>query len=250
MNLEALKTNKEVWNQVAGRFYGRNPLPEYGPLAPTENELNLLGEIAGKKVLDLGCGSGHSLKYLEERGAAELWGIDLSTQQISAAQDVLSESGVPVHLFESPMEENPGVPDRYFDLIVSVYALGWTTDLERTLTGAYRSLKSGGTFVFSWEHPLYNRITEEDRGLTLSKSYLEEGAYEHKSWHEPAVMQQRKISTYVNTLARAGFRIEQIVEEVRLSDGDLEKDANSWYTAERASKLPTTIIFQCRKDGE
>ncbi|PYZ97499.1 SAM-dependent methyltransferase [Alteribacter lacisalsi] len=250
MDKRVLEANRVVWNRVADRFYGRNPLPEYGPLAPDEEELGLLGEIEGKKVLDLGCGSGHSLKYLEEQGAAELWGIDLSTAQIRAAQQVLSESQVPVRLFESAMEEDPGLPESYFDMIYSIYALGWTTDLDQTIAHAYRTLKPGGTFVFSWEHPMYSRMLKEEGLLKLVKSYHEEGAYEHKSWHEPAVMYQRKISTYINALGGAGFRIERMVEEARLSGMDLEKHTNSWYTAERAALLPTTIIFKCRKDEE
>jgi SAM-dependent methyltransferase len=73
-----LTINRHAWNHVAPMFHGCTALPEYGPLAPTEDELRLLDVIEGVRALELGCGSGHSLRYLGERGALELWGVDLS----------------------------------------------------------------------------------------------------------------------------------------------------------------------------
>ena len=65
----ALATNRSGWNKVAPLFHGGTALPEYGPLAPTEDTLTLLDEVPGSRVLELGCGSGHSLRYLAERVA-------------------------------------------------------------------------------------------------------------------------------------------------------------------------------------
>ncbi|WP_242698395.1 hypothetical protein [Bacillus sp. SD088] len=62
-----LNMNKEGWEKSAERFFGRTALPEYGPLSLTENQLNLFGDISGKRVLDIGCGSGHSLDSFQER---------------------------------------------------------------------------------------------------------------------------------------------------------------------------------------
>ena len=82
MSIDSLLLNKKSWDEVAPRFFGRNPLPEYGPLAPREEELNLFGNVTGAKVLDIGCGSGHSLQYMDQQCAEELWGVDLSKTQI------------------------------------------------------------------------------------------------------------------------------------------------------------------------
>ncbi len=70
-------------------FHGGTALPEYGPLAPTEDDLRLLEATPDLRALELGCGSGHSLRYLAERGARELWGIDLSPVQIAFAEETL-----------------------------------------------------------------------------------------------------------------------------------------------------------------
>ena len=83
MNMtEILSINKEGWDKSAERFYGRTALPEYGPFSLNEEQLNLFGPITGKKVLDIGCGSGHSLQYMGNEGAQELWGLDLSRKQM------------------------------------------------------------------------------------------------------------------------------------------------------------------------
>ncbi|KAF0819939.1 MULTISPECIES: class I SAM-dependent methyltransferase [unclassified Cytobacillus] len=164
---ETLELNKKSWDAAAKRFYGRNSLPEYGPLAPTEDNLQLFGDVRSLKMLEIGCGSGHSLKYLDQRGAGELWGLDLSSSQIESAKALLVKSSSPVKLFESPMEQNPGIPADYFDAVFSIYAIGWTTNIEETLKNVHSYLKSGGMFIFSWEHPLYNRIKAENRALIM-----------------------------------------------------------------------------------
>lgn len=110
MIIETLEINKKSWDEAARRFYGRNPLPEYGPLAPTEDYLQLFGDVRSLKMLEIGCGSGHSLKYLDQLGAGELWGLDLSSRQIESAKELLVNSSSRVKLFESPMEQKSGNP--------------------------------------------------------------------------------------------------------------------------------------------
>lgn len=247
MKSDVLLANQKSWNQAASRFYGRNPLPEYGPLAPKEDELNLLGNVTGHKVLEIGCGSGHSLLYMDQRQAVELWGLDLSSAQIESATKLLANCQAPVHLFESPMEHDPGLPHGYFDLVYSVFALGWTVDLLQTLSQVHRYLKPGGVFVFSWEHPLHNRFTQQEGNLVLTKSYVEEGSYKHEAWPETAIMQQFRVSTYLNACIQSGFAIERVVEDVSLSDEEKEKYAKGWYNAQKAAAVPTTLIIKCRK---
>ena len=195
-----LTINKTGWERSAERFFGRTALPEYGPFSFKEDQLKLFGSISGKKVLDIGCGSGHSLQYMSKNGASELWGIDLSSKQIDTASKLLGEQHSDVKLFESPMEVNPGLPSCYFDIVYSIYALGWTVDLNSTLTNIRNYLKPGGIFIFSWEHPLHDRIKFENGSFIVNKSYLEEGPEFNKAWHNEVIIYHRKLSTYINLL--------------------------------------------------
>ena len=128
-----LAMNRAGWDRVAPRFHGSTALPEYGPLAPSEDTLRLLDATPDLRALELGCGSGHSLRYLAERGARELWGVDLSPVQIAFAEETLRAFAPRCRLFESPMEVNPGIPAGHFDLVFSIWGMGWTTDLPATL---------------------------------------------------------------------------------------------------------------------
>ncbi|WP_316569466.1 class I SAM-dependent methyltransferase [Neobacillus sp. YIM B06451] len=247
MTIDTISVNKKSWDEVAHRFYGRNPLPEYGPLAPNEEDLNLFGDVAGLKILEIGCGSGHSLHYLDSKNVRELWGLDLSKTQIGAAKELLRSAKTPIKLFESPMEENPGIPIDYFDIVFSIYALGWTADLNQTVRNVHSYLAQGGVFIFSWEHPLYNRVKNVDGTVMITKSYHEEGPYDHEAWGHPAIMQQFRLSTYINTLIENGFTIEKVVEDAFLSETDIQRHSNSWYCYEKAQYLPTTLIIKARK---
>ncbi len=95
--------------------------------------ITLFPDLDDKKILDIGCGSGHSLKWCGDNGASELWGIDISAKQIQNADKYLAENGYKATLSVSPMEEMETLPKNYFDVIYSIYALGWTVDLPKTI---------------------------------------------------------------------------------------------------------------------
>lgn len=86
----------------------------------------------GKRVLEIGCGNGHSLKYAADSGASDLWGLDISANQIQQTKNYLESQGVKANLICSPMENECDLPIGYFDLVFSVYGIGWTTNLDKT----------------------------------------------------------------------------------------------------------------------
>ena len=252
MTKDTLAINRAGWNKVAPKFHGGTALPTYGPLAPTEDTLHLLDSIAGKRVLEIGCGSGHSLKYLADHGASELWGLDLSPTQIAFATATLQDVKPTARLLESPMEVNPGIPTAHFDLVVSIYALGWTTDLPATLALVAQYLKPGGSFVFSGEHPAYSCLEYVDQQYVVARPYLREGATRHESWSgsgTPVVIQHRTLGTFVNEVIRAGLQIERLVEsELNTSLAtEAHADPARWYSISRATLVPTTFVLKARK---
>lgn len=250
---DILSINQKGWNEVAPLFYGGTALPKYGPLAATEDELNLIPDLNGKRVLELGCGSGHTLAYLwEHKHAAELWGLDLSETQIHFTGEFLEEKNIPAKLFLASMDKNPGIPEDYFDLVVSIYSLGWTPDLPGTLIVVNSYLKPGGLFIFSWEHPAYRSLHYD---ADISKyvfeiSYSDEGPMLDPSWKGvEVVINHRKLSTYLNALAQSGLILERIVESEPNMDLAREQDfaPEKWYTVPRAQLVPTTFIVKATK---
>lgn len=243
---EMLKMNKDSWEKSAERFFGRTALPEYGPFSLNEDHIHLFGDVSDKKVLDIGCGSGHSLQYMGNKGAKELWGLDLTTNQIETASKLLSSHKVKVSLFESPMEENPGLPTNYFHIVYSIYALGWTVDLNKTLRNVYDYLKPGGIFIFSWEHPFHDRLTYYDSSYIFNKSYNIEGPEYNEAWHKSVIIYHRKLSTYINTLIQTGFTIQKVIDDVSLPEDTLD-DPTRWYSIQKAKLVPATFIIKALK---
>jgi SAM-dependent methyltransferase len=245
-----LATNRDGWNRVAPMFHGGTALPEYGPLAPTEDELKLLDAAHGLRVLELGCGSGHSLRYLAERGALELWGLDLSPVQIAFAEETLRPFAPRVRLIESAMEVDPGIPADHFDLVFSIYGLGWTADLPSTMALVARYLRPGGSLVFSGEHPAYSCLEWNGTQYVVAEPYCAEGAREHGSWKGvPIVIQRRTLGTFIGQIIHAGLQIEALVE-TPLNPAAVKNahiDPARWYSEARARVMPTTFIIKARK---
>src|SRR5574341_375948 len=247
---EILTINQKGWNKVALMFYGGTALPKYGPLTVTEDELNLIPDINGKSVLELGCGSGHTLYYLwEHKNAGELWGLDLSEEQIRFTKEFLEEKSISANLFLASMDENPGIPENHFDLVVSIYSLGWTPDLSRTLELIYSYLKPGGVLIFSWEHPAYQCLTYDDSigKYVFDHSYLQEGPVLDPLWKGvEIVVNHRKLSTYLNAIIQSGLVLEQVIENEPNIALAREQDfaPEKWYSVPRAQLMPTTMIVK------
>ncbi|WP_163099757.1 class I SAM-dependent methyltransferase [Peribacillus alkalitolerans] len=250
MTFDILKQNKKSWDIVANHFNGKDALPSYGPFTQTEEELRLFEEMTNKKVLDIGCGSGHSLLYMAEKGAGELWGVDLSETQIKTAKNTLRD--LETHLFCAPMEEDIGLPNLYFDVVYSIYAIGWTTDLSSTFKLIHSYLKPGGYFVFSWDHPLYGHMISQNGQIYLDGSYQDEGTTTYlkfKGEEAPVVIPKRKISTYINELINAGFTIDSVIEsDVSESFDSVEEEfSDRYYSLYKARRFPTTMIIKAQK---
>ena len=250
MKIDILKQNKKSWDIVAHHFNGKDALPSYGPYTQTESELRLFEDMTNKKVLDIGCGSGHSLLYMAEKGASELWGVDLSEKQIKLAKETLRD--LASKLYCAPMEEDIGLPKLYFDAIYSIYAIGWTTDLSSTYNLIYSYLKPGGYFIFSWDHPLYAHLLSQNGQLYLTGSYQDEGITTYQNFKDeevPVTIPKRKMSTYINELIKAGFTIESVIEsDVSATYHSIEDEfSERYYSLYKARKFPTTMIIKARK---
>ncbi|WP_248928541.1 class I SAM-dependent methyltransferase [Paenibacillus hamazuiensis] len=247
-NKGVLEQNKKFWDRTADKWVGVTALPQLGCLTPSEEDLHLFGDVSGKKVLDIGCGSGHSLKYLGDHHASELWGLDMSTQQIENTSRYLKDCGYEAHLFNSPMEENPGLPKGYFDIVYSIYAIGWTTDLQKTFHLIASYLKKDGIFIFSWDHPVMRCMEIEEDKLVVKSSYYDENLFTFEKYGFDVSLSKRKISTYVNALAKAGFLIEEMIEETDKqtleSEGKVEQ---KYHSAFNAKMFPLSFVFKARK---
>ena len=237
------KTNSFFWSTKGNEVIGTTALPKYGAFV-SEEKCHLFGDVSGKRLLEVCCGTGHSLKYHGDHKASELWGIDISEKQIEKAREYLALNGFSAKLICSPMEEDCGIPVDYFDYVYSVYGVGWTTNLEGTFCRIASYLKKDGVFIFSWSHPIHKCVAIENDALYFKKSYFDE------SWYSVALeggtisLSDRKLSTYINALTKAGFAIVEMVEE---SDDEIIELHNGGDFAKKAKMIPVTFVIKARK---
>lgn len=249
-----IEKNQTYWNDHADLWFGTTALPEYGVHFVTEDDLHLFGDVAGKKLLEICCGSGHSLKYHADRKAGELWGLDLSQKQLDNAQRYLAENGYTANLVCAPMETDVDIPKNYFDYVYSIYGIGWTTDLEGTFRRIASYLKKDGIFIFSWHHTLHYCVARsieecrdviEDGKLVFHRSYFDESYFTMPVDGSEIILCNRKISTYVNALADAGFVVERMIEQ---NDRQTMEDTGEMSDKTRKAKmLPISVCFKARK---
>lgn len=119
--------NPEQYRKNAGfvAFYG----------APV---VDLLGDIQGKKILDLGCGDGVLTQSLVDKGAI-VTGVDSSPDMIQDAK----ERGLNAHVMDATKLTFNGE----FDAVFTNAVLHWISDHPAVLTGVHRALKPNGQFA-------------------------------------------------------------------------------------------------------
>lgn len=181
--------------------------------------LALLPEAHGRRILDLGCGSGQLAHHLATRGAAEVVGIDVSERMLAMAR---TEYAHPRVTYSRSAIEHVTFPDARFDLVVSVLAFHYVDDYPGLMRRIAGWLTYGGTLVYSTEHPIYTGRVPGADGWTVDSAgrrtawgvdrYADEGARE-ETWFVAGVRKvHRTFSTLVNGVLDAGLMLERVLE--------------------------------------
>ena len=129
------------------------------------------GDLAGRAVLDLGCGEGYCARELKRRGAGEYLGVDLSARMIEAAmaQEAADQLGIDYVTADVTQFQ----PTRQYDLCVAVFLFNYlrVEDMQQVFKMVHNSLVSGGQFVFSVPHPMFPFVWAE-RGAPFYFEHL------------------------------------------------------------------------------
>jgi len=112
----------------------------------------LFPDVAGKAVLDLGCGYGWHCKYAADLGARQVLGLDESEKMIAEAQH---RNPHPAVTYRVEGLEDYDYPAEAWDLVVSNLVLHYIADLGEVYRRVFRTLKPGGQLLFNIEHPTF-----------------------------------------------------------------------------------------------
>ena len=136
--------------------------------------LSLLGNVKGKKILEIGCGTGYWLKILTEQGA-RCTGLDMSENQIKVAKEDDPEKKIDYFVADASKKIN--LDDDSFDIIFSEHVfleISDLSDIKRIFKEAYRLLRNNGFLIVSDLHPLAPETNfpniEVDKEYTYFKS--------------------------------------------------------------------------------
>ncbi len=119
----------------------------WGQCEVPESELHALPDVAGKDVVELGCGTAYFGAWLKRDGAARVVGVDVTPAQLETARRLDAQFGYGLELIEANAEAVP-LPDASFDLVHSEYGASIWCDPYKWIPEAARLLRPGGHLVF------------------------------------------------------------------------------------------------------
>lgn len=201
----------------------RNPI-SLNEVVEKPTMFQLLPDLRGKKVLDLGCGvGGHLLHYLD-LGAAKVVGVDLSQNMIHQASTDFSQLGIPNEkycFYCLSMENLDQISESNFDVILSSFAFHYVADFDGLLAKISAKLAACGTLLFSQEHPIttcyrggdrWEKDEQKQQVAYRLNFYREEGERERNWFQQPFKTYHRTTATILNSVIRAGFTLQHIEE--------------------------------------
>ncbi|HEV2780138.1 MAG TPA: class I SAM-dependent methyltransferase [Actinophytocola sp.] len=250
---ESVAANSAWWDADAddyhaehGEFLGVADFV-WCPEGLREADAGLLGDVAGRRVLEVGCGSAPCARWLVERGASAV-GLDLSAAMLRYAAAANEATGIAVPLVRANAERLPFATGS-FDLACSAFgAVPFVTDLDGLFTEVARVLRPGGRWVFAVTHPI-RWIFPDDPGpdgLRVTGSYFDRTPYVEVDGAGRAtyVEHHRTIGDFVRALTGAGLRLEDVIEP-EWPEGHT-REWGQWSPL-RGALFPGTAIFCCRK---
>ncbi|GAA4945602.1 SAM-dependent methyltransferase [Nonomuraea thailandensis] len=217
----------------------------WGPEGLDEADARLLGEVRGRRVLEIGCGAAQCARWLAGQGA-RVAAFDLSHRQLRHSRRIDLDTGVRVPVVQADAEALPFAGGS-FDVACSAYgALPFVADPAAVLREVRRVLRPGGRFVFSVSHPVRWAFPDDPgpRGLTSDRSYFDRAPYEERDEHGALtyVEHHRTMADWVNLLAASGLTITGLLEP-EWPEGH-EEVWGGWSPL-RGRHLPGTAIFSC-----
>lgn len=210
---------------------------------PAASELlDLVGPVAGRRVLDIACGHGVIARTLARRGA-EVVGVDLSTALLERARAIESTEPLGIGYVEGDVADPGLLAGERFDVATCNFGLSDIDDLDAALASVARLLEPSGRFVASILHPCFAGAGDVSGSWPTGSSYDDERRWraegERSTLRQVVGANHRMLSTYVGALVGNGLAIDELREP---------RPEPSW-AADRplAATLPVYLVVGCTR---
>jgi len=230
----------DAYEQLAEGFAAKIDHKAHNAYYDRPAVISLLPSIAGKRILDAGCGPGAYTEWLVNNGA-EVVGIDASPKMIEfanrrlkgRAQFVLADLGSRLDFLDS----------NSFDIVVSALTLDYVKDWSLVFAEFYRVLRAPGYFIFSAGHPADEYFDHHSNGNYFE---IEQVSYNFGGFGPTVTVPyyRRPLGAMVNPLIEAGFVLDKILEPQPVPEFR-EHDPKDY---EKLTRRPGFICFRARKD--
>jgi SAM-dependent methyltransferase len=219
------------------------------PEGLSEADARLLGDVAGRRVLEVGCGAAQCSRWLLARGADPV-GLDLSGAMLAASRRLDRSTGLGVPVVQADATRLP-FSDASFDLAASAYgAVPFVADSAAVMREVARVLRPGGRWVFAVTHPIRWCFPDDPgpEGLVARDSYFDRTPYVEQDAAGVAtyVEHHRTLGDRIREIVGAGLVLQEVVEPEWPADH--ERPWGQWSPL-RGRILPGTAIFVCEKPG-
>ena len=226
----------------------------YAPFAPGEQYYRLLGDVRGKRVLELACGGAQNSIALSTWGA-DVVALDISANQIEFASCLREKTGQSFDLIAgdmaSPLMFRPGS----FDLVLSAFGWEFIPDLRGCVASCADLIRPGGRLLMSTVHPLTAFDWDLGRRTLLVTDYfnppVEVWEEPVPEGHSPGLTFFRTIEELVGSVTDAGLVVEKLLEPYPVGlDKAEESPYAGRYWADHRSRLervPFAVVISARR---
>jgi ubiquinone/menaquinone biosynthesis C-methylase UbiE len=217
----------------------------------------LLGEVAGRRVLDAGCGQGYLCRSLARRGATVV-GVENSIRFYELALAYQEREPLGIVYYQGSISDMPYLVDNSFDAIVSNYVLMDVRDYEGAVHEFARILKPGGVAVVVISHPCFHTpgsgwlrippdsLRREERARWMVDRYFSRGMWrEHWGpFDTPFIGFHRTLTDYYHIFQSAGLRVTDLEEPSVTARGVAELPS---YYVDHLKRIPYSIAFRLER---
>lgn len=230
----------EGYAQLPRSVQGMDGAPEWPMLK------SMLPDLAGKTVIDLGCGYGWFCRSARELGAAQVTGVDISEKMLARAAELTAD---PAITYERRDLEDVKLEDNSLDLVYSSLALHYLPELDTLFRHVQRALKPGGSLVFSMEHPIYTCASRQgwltdDNGERFwgVNQYQQEGQRVSNWLADGVIKYHRTLGTTLNALIHAGLSLREVNEW-----GPTQAQIDAWPALAEEAERPMLVLIAAVK---